>query len=186
MKSLSANRPHAIVMVGIPGSGKSFFAEKFAETFNAPYVEKAFYKHFSKDEKAADEIIKQVLKQLAKLKQPIVLELDTSTKTERTDLAKELIATGYAPLFIWVQVDHLTAATRSKKAYGMPKHEHADHVKRFIAPDDTENAIVISGKHTYVTQARIVLKRLSGGVQDIELKIRKPKADRTSKSIVLR
>ncbi|MEO7904367.1 MAG: hypothetical protein ABIR91_01085, partial [Candidatus Saccharimonadales bacterium] len=34
-------------------------------------------------------------------------------------------------------------------------------VKRFNAPLPTETFIVISGKHTYASQAKVVLKRLS-------------------------
>jgi len=38
MKPLSLSKPHVIVTVGIPGSGKSFFAEHFAATFKAPLI----------------------------------------------------------------------------------------------------------------------------------------------------
>ena len=38
MKPLTPASPHAIIMVGIPGSGKSTFAEHFADTFQAPIV----------------------------------------------------------------------------------------------------------------------------------------------------
>lgn len=184
MKSLSLGQPHAIVMVGIPGSGKSFFAEKFADTFNAPYIEMAYFRHFAGDDKAANELVRRVIKEVAKTKQSMVLEVDSATRTSRTELAKELKALGYVPLFIWVQTDIHTAATRSAKAYNMPKSEHADRVKTFSPPHETEKALVISGKHTYATQARIVLKRLSGPRQEQE--VRKAVPERSATNIVLR
>ena len=55
MKSLQLDKPHAIVMVGIPGSGKSFFADKFSAMFNAPYVEQMVLDHLAKDTKSAKE-----------------------------------------------------------------------------------------------------------------------------------
>ncbi len=183
MKSLSLHEPHAIVMVGIPGSGKSFFAEKFAQTFSAPYLEAALFRHFAENNDNADKLLQHVLVQLAKTKQSVVLELDTESRTRRTELAKQLRGYGYTPLFVWVQVDERTAATRSKKAYQMSKDEHEDRVKRFSPPHDSERALVISGKHTFASQVRIVLKRLSG--PRTQLSTSKPVPERTN-HIVLR
>lgn len=161
MKSLSLGQPHAIVMVGIPGSGKSFFAEKFAETFGAPYVEAALYRHLAKDEESAEKLIEHAINQLITSKQSIVLEIDTDARNVRTELAKKLKNLGYQHLFVWVQTDKNTAANRCKKSFGMDSYEHDEKVRRFSPPHESEKALVISGKHTYATQARMVLKRLS-------------------------
>lgn len=188
MKSLSLGQPHAIVMVGIPGSGKSFFAEKFADTFNAPYIEAAFYRHLASDDKAASQLIAHTVSQLAKTKQSMVLEIDTDARTSRTELEKDLKKLGYSTLFVWVQTDLATAASRSQKAYNMSKYEHDDRVKRFSPPHESEKALVISGKHTYSTQARIVLKRLSGAEtgRAESSTARKSVPERSSTNIVLR
>ena len=39
MKSLSPANPRVLFVVGIPGAGKTYFAEQFAETFGAPFIE---------------------------------------------------------------------------------------------------------------------------------------------------
>lgn len=161
MKSLSLGQPHAIVMVGIPGSGKSFFAEKFAETFGAPFVEAALFRHLAKDDEAAELLIQHSLKQLTATGQSIVLEVDTDTRVNRTELAKKLKKLGYQHLFVWVQTDRTTAANRCKKAFGMDKSEYEEKVRNFSPPHESEKPLVISGKHTYASQARMVLKRLS-------------------------
>lgn len=163
-------------MVGIPGSGKSFFAEKFAETFGAPYIEAALYSHLAKDEKAAATLTAHTMKEIMKTKQSMVLEIDMDTRASRTELAKSLKKAGYAPLFVWVQTDPRVAAARSKKVYGMDRYEHEDRMKRFSPPHESENALVISGKHTYASQARMVLKRLSG--PRTEMSARKPVPER--------
>lgn len=161
MKSLQLDKPHAIVMVGIQGSGKTFFASKFSETFRAPYIRQEALAAHASDEKAADSLVSLMLGEVLKTRQSIVIETDMASRTSRTQLAKRLREAGYAPLFVWVQVDAETAKQRSLKQSSVSSEEYDAGMKRFTAPLATERALVISGKHTYATQARIVLKKLS-------------------------
>jgi len=147
-------------MVGIPGSGKSFFAEKFAETFGAPYVGWEPIATLGVEKATAERIAWLQMQQLAKTGTSLVLELDTKTRASRTDLSKELKAAGYTPLYVWVQTDTDTARYRSAKKKGCPVDFEAESA-RFSPPHALEKPIVISGKHTYASQARAVLKRLS-------------------------
>ncbi|MDB5165578.1 MAG: hypothetical protein JWM00_468 [Candidatus Saccharibacteria bacterium] len=167
MKSLSLNRPHAIVMVGIPGSGKSFFAEKFSDTFSAPYINYDTFRPFVSDPKQLSKLIAHQMRELLKTNYSIVLEGVAHTRTERTELVKHLKQHGYETIFIWVQTDPETALTRSLKQSKHSKDEHERLTKRFSPPHATEKPVVISGKHTYATQVRSVLKRLSGPRADI-------------------
>lgn len=164
MKHLSLTKPHLIIMVGLPGSGKSFFAEKFADTFGAPYVS---------DKKIAElaqgdiEAITQLqLGELLKTKQSIVFDGASDSRGERMTLAKTAREAGYEGLFIWVQTDSATAKARAlqpKKGEGAPltSDEYDKLLKRFTPPNSTEKPLVISGKHTYASQAKVVLKKLS-------------------------
>ncbi len=160
MKSLSLAQPHAIIMVGIPGSGKSFFAEKFAETFGAPYIQLEALLEHTEDTEAAKRIAELHLAEFAKTKHSLVLDTDTLTRTERTELAKKLRHHGYEPLLVWVQTDTATAQYRNKKKQTPEAYDV--QMKRFSPPHEAEEPVVISGKHTYATQARAVLKRLTG------------------------
>jgi predicted kinase len=163
MKSLSLSQPHAIIMVGLPGSGKTFFAKKFADTFSAPYVSHEAILSIVPVEKAAlDQIINYQLDELLKTRHSVVIEGSANTRAERTELAKKLRTVGYQPMFVWVQTDPETAKARSLKTKQRGEEEHEHLVRRFSAPHPTEKPIVISGKHTYATQAKIILKRLSG------------------------
>ena len=147
-------------MVGIQGSGKTFFASKFAETFNAPYIDRDTILTYANDETSGDSLVGVMLEELLKTRKSVVVEADTATRTSRMTLAKQLRDAGYVPLFVWVQVDQETARQRSLKQ-GRSGEEHDAALKRFTPPTSTEHALVISGKHTYATQARIVLKKLS-------------------------
>lgn len=168
MKSLSLSKPHMIIMVGIPGSGKTFFAEKFAETFRAPYVsrEKLFTHLGASDAKIADAILFDQVTELLKTQQSIILEGPSTTRSDRSELTKKARAAGYETLLIWVQTDPVTAKNRSLKetkqtVSSLTAEEHDRQTKRFTAPSKLEKPVVISGQHTYASQAKVVLKKLS-------------------------
>lgn len=160
MKSLSLSDPHAIVLVGIPSSGKTSFAAKFAETFSAPYLNQAFFEQNAIDSEAAAAMTQAVLFEIVKTKQSVVLELDTATRSSRHELSKALKLHGYSTMFVWVQIDEPTASQRAKKQK-MSAGDFAQRMKQFSPPHSTEKALVISGKHTYASQAKVVLKKLS-------------------------
>ena len=167
MKSLSLAQPHIIIMVGVPGSGKSFFAESFAETFNAPYVSLEKIIPLTNSDSDASSLFNAQITELLKTRQSIIVEGETDTRTEREKLARKAKVAGYESLLVWVQTDPTTAKTRSVRASKnkinrtLTTDEYDRIVKRFTPPNTIENPTVISGKHTYATQAKIVLKKLS-------------------------
>ena len=160
MHTLHLNRPYAIMMVGIPGSGKSFFATKFAETFGTPYIDSLILEKNARDEQASSELLGLVLGELAKTGKSFVFEGNSDTRVRRTEFASWARSRNYLPLFIWVQLDQATALNRTLRSKSMDKHEFARILKDFSAPHPTEKPIVVSGKHTYASQVKSVLKRL--------------------------
>lgn len=178
MKPLNLTSPHLIIMVGIPGSGKSFFAEHFASTFNAPYI--SF-------EKTRDELFKEqtgdnsqqiivsranslLLSELLKTGQTIIYEGLTDAASVRLELARIARSKNYQPLFVWVQTESLSAKERATKVtrgkLSMTIDQFDARLRHFTAPGSSEKAVVISGKHTYPSQLKIVLKRLADGHPD--------------------
>lgn len=180
MKSLSLSQPHVIVMVGVPGSGKSFFAEKFAETFHAPYISRNRIEAVVHDGSIADALVMQQFREFLKTRHTLILEGPTMTRTERSDIAKFARRAGYETLFVWVQTDPTTAKLRSVRPgkdstyQALTSDEYDSRAKRFSAPHTVERAIVISGKHTYATQVRVVLKRLTSPRANISTHVRPP------------
>lgn len=172
MKSLSLSKPHVIVMVGIPGSGKSFFAEHFAETFGTPLVsfgrlrDELFNQPtYDTDEKAIiGRVADYMVEELHKTHQTFIYEGTADARTERQEIAKQARSAGYETLFVWVQTESTTAKLRTAKAIkGKSTVSPAQFdaaLKHFSPPHANEKAVVISGKHTYASQLRIVLKRL--------------------------
>ena len=160
MKSLSLSKPHAIMMVGLPGSGKTFVATQFAETFNAPFIDVAYVESRSRDADSAAELNSMFLDEIARTSQTFIYEGDSLSRAHRTEFARWARAHNYQPLFVWVQVDQPTCKRRALKAQTLNEEQFDQAVKRFSEPHFDEKPIVISGKHTYATQARTVLARL--------------------------
>lgn len=164
MKHLSLTKPHLIITVGIPGSGKSYFAEKFASTFGAPYICQRRIEKLTTDH--IDELVQLQLDELLKTKQSIVFDGDSATRAERVRLSKKARDAGYETLLIWIQTDQQTAKMRatSKKATDTStqnEDEFDRFIKQFTPPNAVEKPLVISGKHTYASQAKVVLRKLS-------------------------
>ena len=66
MNPSSISHPHAIMMVGLPGSGKTFFAQQFSEMFNAPFVDSQFISEHSLDSNASEEVCQRFLAEIAR------------------------------------------------------------------------------------------------------------------------
>lgn len=174
VKTLSSAKPHLVVLVGAPGVGKTQFATRFAETFSAPLVSLDALEAilFSGDEQSQDErraltaIADLQLEQLLKADKTIVVDGLGDTKTNRVELKKRAHAAGFTTLFVWVQTDQPTALLRATKpARSSAKKAISEDTyqllsRRFTPPTASEKPVVISGKHTYATQLKIVLKRI--------------------------
>lgn len=148
------------MMVGLPGSGKTQFATQFAETFNAPFVDVAYVEARCSDETAASELSAMFLNEITRTGQTFIYEGDSLSRVHRTEFARWARSRGYQPLFVWVQVDEPTCKRRTIKSQSMDADQFDQAVKRFSEPHFDERPVVISGKHTYATQARTVLGRL--------------------------
>ena len=148
------------MMVGLPGSGKSFFARQFADTFHTPYLDYNEIGPRAADATKANELTLFFLHEIAKTEQTFLFEGSSDTRANRTEFAKWARAQGYAPLFIWTQTDQATCLKRSLKAGTLSRDDFADTVRDFSPPHPDEKPVVISGKHTYASQAKVVLAHL--------------------------
>lgn len=160
MKSLELNTPHLIVVVGLPGTGKTFFAKQFAHTFNAPYVDYEYYQNLVKDERLGDVVATEVIAQLFITGQTIVVEGRGETRQDRVLLLNMAASKGYEVLYVWVQTEPQTAKQRALKASGRTQQDFNHRVETFAPLARNEPHLVISGKHTYPSQAKMVLRRL--------------------------
>jgi predicted kinase len=177
MKSLSLAKPHLILVVGIAGAGKSFFAEQFADTFQAPLVSEDHLRAaleplgelVNKDERAiVTKLAHDQISELVKTQSTIIVDACCETRTERAEISRKARLKGYEPLLVWVQTAPNIAKLRATKTNRMQPHrrlitpeQHDAAVRRFTAPNASEKTIVFSGKDTYASQAKLVFTKLA-------------------------
>ena len=160
-KSKNKTKPRALLVFGAPCSGKTLFAENFANKFgiayyNLPELEEEY--GFSRDG------VLVVLEQVLKTKQSIIIEGEVDTERERTEMRNLLRSYGYEPALIWVQTDMATIRLRLKKrlrSVARAKEIYENAVNGMEAPTELEKPIILSGKHTFETQTKHVVKGLA-------------------------
>ena len=154
-----------IVMVGIPGAGKTTFAARFADTFDAPYInQSSITSSYGLDDKQSAGVVDLLLSELLKTRRTILVEADLDTEKSRAVLIKKIIKAGYKPLVVWVQTESVEAkrrATRTTTGSKISTQAFDAALSAFEPPVTREAAIVISGKHTYASQLKVVLKQLA-------------------------
>jgi predicted kinase len=178
MKSLSLVKPLVLIMVGKPGAGKSFFARQFSDTFGAPVVSenRLRYELFAQPVYGQDEqtVIQNIsdyqVGELLKTRRTFIVDGGMNARVDRQKLRAQAKDFNYETLVVWVQTDEATNRHRSLKRgkqklddkYTAPLSEEqfSAQSRKFTPPNQLEQTVVISGKHTYNTQARAVLKKL--------------------------
>jgi len=178
METLTLSSPMVIVMVGLPGAGKSFFAEAFAKTFGAALVSQdkirwtLFARHtYSENENIMVEQVSDLLtSELFRTGKTFILDGGYNMRDVRESVASQAKKSGYNVLTVIVQTDEPTSKHRATKRDGrktgdqykqsMTAEEFDVQAKNYQAPRIDKNTVVISGKHTYATQARSVLKKM--------------------------
>lgn len=177
MKTLSLSKPLILILIGLPGSGKSFFAEKFSEMFASPLVshDRIRFELFTNPTFTQNEfeIVSRLadyqMAELVKTKRSFIVDGGGNTFAERQKLQRLAKANGYGTLLIWTQTDDLTCRKRALnrnpkgadvQSPSLTEPQWVDQAKRFNQPM-REPYMVISGKHAFSTQAKMVLRKLT-------------------------
>lgn len=194
MKSMSLGGPMVILVAGGPGVGKTFFAKRFAETFNAPMIsnDKIRYTLFStftysrNENVMVDQVARLILDEVLITGKPIVLDGGYSSRASREAVSQLVSQYGYRTLIVWVQTDDDTSRRRAEnRSLKNPGDEYKQSLtseqfdaleSAFTAPDlnvREKNTVVISGKHTYAAQAKTVLTKIVESRPDLS-EVNKP------------
>lgn len=178
MRNLSLPKPLILVLVGLPGAGKSFFARQFAEMFGSPLVsfDRIRFELFAEPQNTTEEqalvgrLAEYQIAELLKTKRSFLVDGGHNAATARQALASLAKKNDYGILVIWVQTDDQTAQLRSMKRNPRKLDDQFSQsldsetftsLSRRLTPPNREEYVVISGKHTFSTQAKMVLRKLT-------------------------
>ncbi|MDZ7785679.1 MAG: ATP-binding protein [Candidatus Saccharibacteria bacterium] len=187
MSKIQLHKPTLIMLYGYPGAGKTYFARQFCEEVAAAHVHDDKIRHEIFERPRFDKRENQILQQLMQymteefLKANVSVVFDTNAmrlghRRLLRDLARKFNA---KPELIWLQIDAESAYQRSSKRdrrkaddkYGVEinKDMFAKVANFMQNPSLTEEYIVLSGKHTYDTQSKMLLKKFyDGGLLDAQ------------------
>lgn len=177
MKELKTARPLVIVLIGLPGAGKSTFAREFSTVFGAPTIEVGLLQREIFGTKAPtldqQDGVKRAYNALAaelfKSKRMFILDGNANTYADRSDIRALAKKAGYDVLFVWVQTSEPVARARAtkpvKSATNLPLSDTAftKAGKLLEAPRANEDHIVVSGQRLFASQVRPILKKIAEG-----------------------
>lgn len=155
------NKPRVLFVFGAPCSGKTTFSEKFAKKFGLAYYN---LDDLENEVGLTREKVLMILGLVARTGQTFLIEGGINTEKQREEIREALTQDGYIPALIWIQTDVATLRARLKsrfKSVAKAKQVYDEAVKEIEAPSDAEKPIILSGKHTFETQARHVIKGLA-------------------------
>ena len=155
------SKPYAILVFGAPMSGKTTFADQFSARFSAPFLNLA---ELHEQHHISRRVAINLISQISKCKQTLVIEGAIDTEKQRNEIRAILEKAGYLPVVVWVQTDINEIKHRMRHKYEKledAKRALASSIDKLVAPSESENPIVISGKHTFQTQCKNVLNSLS-------------------------
>ncbi len=166
-----------ILLYGYPGAGKTHFGKQLSDIIGAAHVngDRIRYELFEQPryDKQENAVISHLMQYMTEefLNSGVSVIYDAnamrvSQRRALRDMARKVHA---APLLIWLQIDAESAFTRTSKRdrrknddkYATPYDRPAfDNYIRYMQNPQSEDYIVVSGKHTFNAQKSAVVKKL--------------------------
>ena len=178
MAKINPLKPLLVQLYGFPGSGKTYFARQFCEQVQAAHVQddRIRFELFEQPryDKQENDVITQLMDYMTGefLSAGISVVYDTNAmRMSQRHVHREVARKAHAqPLLIWLQIDADGAYARTtKRDRRRSDDKYAAIIDRPIFnniaghmqnPLNTEDYVVVSGKHVFKTQLSAVVKRL--------------------------
>lgn len=178
MGKLTTTKPLLILLYGLPGSGKTFFARQVAEHLSVAHVqgdrirselfEKPSYK--KEENHIVASLMTYMTTEFLKAGVSVIFDTNAMRVAQRRSLRNLAQKTGAETVLVWLQIDPDSSYMRASKR-DRRKHDDryaqdmtAEVFKQMAAgmqhPDVTERHIVLSGKHVFTTQRNAFFRTL--------------------------
>jgi predicted kinase len=178
MSKIIPTKPLLILLYGYPGSGKSYFARQFSEDVQAAHIqsERIRFELFEKPryDKEENDVISQLMDYMTGefLSAGLSVIYDTNAlRFGQRRVLRELARKHRAePVLVWIQIDAESAFLRTTKrdrrraddkySSEIDQQTFTGIINGMQNPNNSEDYIVISGKHLFDTQLSAVINRL--------------------------
>lgn len=177
MGKISTNKPVLIMLYGLPGSGKTYFAAELSKAMNAAHLQadRIRYELFEEPryDKQENEIVNHLMEYMAEeflnAGVSVIFDSNADRLVRRRALREVANKAKGQSLIVWLQIDKESAYQRLGKRdrrrnsdkYARPhtKETFKEEAAAMQNPKH-EDYIVISGKHTAAMQRSAVVKKL--------------------------
>ncbi len=167
-----------IVFYGYPGSGRTYFARQFADEYVVAHLQsdriraELFEKpRYDKQENAiTSQLMTYMTEEFLSAGLSVIYDTDIATNKSRAALKNLANKNGAEFITIWLQVDAETSFARNVRRDGRkiddkyaPRWDRTTFDKitsQMQNPSPSKDLIVISGKHSYITQRNAVVAAL--------------------------
>lgn len=196
MAKITPNKPLLILLYGLPGSGKSYFARQLSEHLNVAHIQgdriraELFEKpSYNKDENhVINSLMNYMAGEFLSAGVSVIYDTNALRLAQRRSLRNMAHKMHAVTLTVWVQIDEESAFTRVAKRdrrkiddkYSQPLDRTTFELLNsgMQNPLTTEQYLVISGKHVFNTQKSAVMRKLQElghiGSSDANAQVVKP------------
>lgn len=196
MQKSKLTRPALVMLLGVPGSGKSYTAHQLASLVGMAHVssdkirEQLFEKptYNREEHQIVLQMMLMMTEQYLSLGVPVVFDISLNRLAERRalrDIARKYDA---LPMLIWLQIDQESARQRAQTKdkrraedkYTAPiSNEVFEMMIAAFQPPQSEDYLVVSGKHSFDSQKASILRRMRelGLIDDETLRPHIPKPE---------
>ena len=160
------NKPRALLIFGAPCSGKTTFSEKFSKKYDLAYFN---FDEICERHRLTRKNVLLFIELLTRTGKNLIFEGGLGSEKERAEVRNVLRSAGYEPTLVWIQTDIATIRLRMKREYksvSAAREAYDKAVSTLEAPSEIEKPLILSGKHTFDTQARHVLAGLADAEQN--------------------
>jgi predicted kinase len=171
-------KPLFIMLYGLPGAGKTYFARQLCEHVQAAHVQSDRIRAELFEKPRYDQQENAIVAQLTEYMTSEFLSAGVSVvydmnalRTAQRRLLRDMARAAHAqPIVVWFQIDaesaYLRIAKRDRRktddrfAMEMDRANFKKVIEHMQNPTITEDYVVVSGKHLFNTQLSALMKRL--------------------------